>query len=100
MGSSCGAGSQLKFQRKNSLPIPSPQSQPRLYLAHQLLLHTLANAVQKRASHTVRLINGMNDTRAAQTLAGSFNALADEVQLLIDRNTILEHKLRYAHEQV
>lgn len=35
-----------------------------------------------------------------QTLVESFNALADEVQNLIDRKTILEHKLRYAHEQV
>ncbi|KAL8381751.1 hypothetical protein RB595_005832 [Gaeumannomyces hyphopodioides] len=34
-----------------------------------------------------------------QTLVESFNALADEVQNLIDRKTILEHKLRYAHEQ-
>ncbi|KLU82060.1 hypothetical protein MAPG_01139, partial [Magnaporthiopsis poae ATCC 64411] len=34
-----------------------------------------------------------------QTLIESFNALADEVQNLIDRKTILEHKLRYAHEQ-
>ncbi|KAH8890972.1 hypothetical protein GQ53DRAFT_794563 [Thozetella sp. PMI_491] len=33
------------------------------------------------------------------TLAESFNTLADEVQSLIDRKTILEHKLRYAHEQ-
>jgi hypothetical protein len=35
-----------------------------------------------------------------QTLIESFNALADEVQALTDRKTILEHKLRYAHEQV
>lgn len=35
-----------------------------------------------------------------QTLVESFNALADEVQNLSDRQTILEHKLRYAHEQV
>ncbi|KAI2629720.1 hypothetical protein GGR54DRAFT_586221 [Hypoxylon sp. NC1633] len=34
-----------------------------------------------------------------QTLIESFNALADEVQHLGDRQTILEHKLRYAHEQ-
>lgn len=34
------------------------------------------------------------------TLVDSFNALADEVQSLTDRNTILEHKLRFAHEQV
>ncbi len=36
----------------------------------------------------------------AQTLIESFNALADEVQNLIDRKTILEHKLRFSHEQV
>lgn len=35
-----------------------------------------------------------------QTLIESFNALADEVQNLVDRKTILEHKLRFAHEQV
>ncbi len=38
-----------------------------------------------------------NDT---QTLVDSFCALADEVQSLIDRKTILEHKLRFAAEQV
>ena len=43
---------------------------------------------------------GMNYLQLTQTLSGSFDALADEVQLLIDRKTILEHKLRYAHEQV
>jgi len=35
-----------------------------------------------------------------QTLIESFSALADEVQNLIDRKTILEHKLRFSHEQV
>jgi len=35
-----------------------------------------------------------------KTLTEAFNVLADEVQLLSDRKTILEHKLRYAHEQV
>ncbi len=35
-----------------------------------------------------------------QTLIESFSTLADEVQNLIDRKTILEHKLRYSHEQV
>ncbi|KAH8675818.1 hypothetical protein BX600DRAFT_508022 [Xylariales sp. PMI_506] len=34
-----------------------------------------------------------------QTLVESFNALADEVQNLNDRQVVLEHKLRYAHEQ-
>ena len=35
-----------------------------------------------------------------KTLIDNFNVLADEVQLLSDRKTILEHKLRFAHEQV
>lgn len=42
----------------------------------------------------------MGDADLIQTLTASFNALSDEVQSLIDRKTILEHKLRYAHEQV
>jgi hypothetical protein len=35
-----------------------------------------------------------------RTLTENFNVLADEVQLLSDRKTVLEHKLRFAHEQV
>ena len=42
----------------------------------------------------------MNAQYLTQTLVESFNALADEVQNLSDRQTILEHKLRYAREQV
>lgn len=34
-----------------------------------------------------------------KTLTDNFNVLADEVQLLSDRKLILEHKLRFAHEQ-
>lgn len=34
-----------------------------------------------------------------KALTDNFNILADEVQLLSDRKTILEHKLRFAHEQ-
>lgn len=45
-------------------------------------------------------VAGMNIQLLTQTLVESFNALADEVQNLSDRQTILEHKLRYAHEQV
>lgn len=41
----------------------------------------------------------MDHQQLAQTLVESFHALADEVQGLIDRKTILEHKLRFAHEQ-
>ncbi|KAL2136033.1 hypothetical protein VTI74DRAFT_5769 [Chaetomium olivicolor] len=41
----------------------------------------------------------MNNVQLIQTLTESFIALSDEVQSLIDRKTILEHKLRYAHEQ-
>jgi hypothetical protein len=42
----------------------------------------------------------MNFQHLTQTLVDSFNALADEVQALTDRKTVLEHKLRFAHEQV
>lgn len=35
-----------------------------------------------------------------RTLTENFNILANEVQLLSDQKTILEHKLRFAHEQV
>ncbi|KAI1490691.1 hypothetical protein F5X96DRAFT_635046 [Biscogniauxia mediterranea] len=41
----------------------------------------------------------MNTQQLTQTLVESFHALADEVQNLSDRQTVLEHKLRYAHEQ-
>jgi hypothetical protein len=44
-----------------------------------------------------------NDTdfdELMKTLTDNFSILADEVQLLSDRKTILEHKLRFAHEQV
>ncbi|KAI0400335.1 hypothetical protein F4802DRAFT_602146 [Xylaria palmicola] len=44
-------------------------------------------------------VAGLNTQLLTQTLVESFNALADEVQNLSDRQTILEHKLRYAHEQ-
>lgn len=42
----------------------------------------------------------MESPQLIQTLIESFNALAGEVQDLVDRKTILEHKLRFAHEQV
>lgn len=42
----------------------------------------------------------MAHLQLSQTLADSFTALADEVQSLTDRKTVLEHKLRFAHEQV
>jgi hypothetical protein len=41
-----------------------------------------------------------SDSQLIQALAESFLALSNEVQSLIERKTILEHKLRYAHEQV
>ncbi|KAK4174960.1 hypothetical protein QBC36DRAFT_291925 [Triangularia setosa] len=45
------------------------------------------------------MTHGMSAATLIETLTESFVALADEVQSLIDRKTILEHKLRYAHEQ-
>jgi len=42
----------------------------------------------------------MSNPDLVQTLIESFGTLADEVQSLIDRKTILQHKLAFAHEQV
>ncbi|KAH7035030.1 uncharacterized protein B0I36DRAFT_360477 [Microdochium trichocladiopsis] len=41
----------------------------------------------------------MSTQGLTHVLIESFNALADEVQSLGDRQTVLEHKLRFAHEQ-
>ncbi|KHN96295.1 uncharacterized protein MAM_05881 [Metarhizium album ARSEF 1941] len=41
----------------------------------------------------------MDQLHLTHSLADAFNALADEVQILADRKTVLEHKLRFAHEQ-
>ncbi|PHH62036.1 hypothetical protein CDD81_7660 [Ophiocordyceps australis] len=41
----------------------------------------------------------MDNLQLTHNLADAFNALADQVQLLVDRKTVLEHKLRFAHEQ-
>jgi hypothetical protein len=52
-----------------------------------------------QAPDKLRTRPGMGAQELTQTLVDSFNALADEVQNLSDRQTILEHKLRFAHEQ-
>lgn len=44
--------------------------------------------------------NDLNYEELTKALTQNFNFLADEVQSLSDRKTILEHKLRFAHEQV
>jgi hypothetical protein len=43
---------------------------------------------------------GMSHLELSHNLADAFNALADEAQGLNDRRIVLEHKLRFAHEQV
>jgi len=45
-------------------------------------------------------VNDLNHEELIKTLTENFSILADEVQLLSDRKTILEHKLKYAHESV
>lgn len=45
-------------------------------------------------------IMAVDSPQLIQTLIESFNALADEVQSLVDRKVVLEHKLNWAHEQV
>ncbi|KAH7329314.1 hypothetical protein B0I35DRAFT_473930 [Stachybotrys elegans] len=42
----------------------------------------------------------MSYVHLTHTLADAFNALAAQVQTLADQKTVLEHKLRFAHEQV
>lgn len=42
----------------------------------------------------------MSHLELSHNLADAFNALADEAQGLNDRRIVLEHKLRFAHEQV
>ena len=44
--------------------------------------------------------DGTRRTSLARRLIASFSALADEMTVMMDRRSILEHKLRYAHEQV
>ncbi|KOS18827.1 hypothetical protein ESCO_000795 [Escovopsis weberi] len=41
----------------------------------------------------------MAASQLTQTVIDAFNALADEVQALADHKIVLEHKLRFAHEQ-
>ncbi|CAH0026698.1 unnamed protein product [Clonostachys rhizophaga] len=43
---------------------------------------------------------GMSHLELSHNLADAFNALADEAQGLNDRRIVLEHKLRFAHEQL
>ena len=45
-------------------------------------------------------INDLDYEELINVLTDNFTLLADEVQVLSDQKTILEHKLRFAHEQV
>ncbi|KDN71131.1 hypothetical protein CSUB01_03058 [Colletotrichum sublineola] len=78
----------MGWQRKVS---PSPQTTNTASYRH-LMPHPACSEREDANS-------GMNYIHLTQTLVESFNALADEVQILTDRKTILEHKLRFAHEQ-
>ncbi|KAK1600509.1 uncharacterized protein LY79DRAFT_22131 [Colletotrichum navitas] len=78
----------MGWQRKVS---PSPQT-PNTASSRHLMPHLTCSEREDTSS-------GMNYIHLTQTLVESFNALADEVQILTDRKTILEHKLRFAHEQ-
>ena len=44
--------------------------------------------------------NDLDYEELTKELINNFNTLADAVQLLSDRNTILQHKLQYAHTEV
>ncbi|KAF7549344.1 hypothetical protein G7046_g8373 [Stylonectria norvegica] len=77
-----------------SLPLssPSPPKSPAHFFPHQ-------NSLLAFSSLSHLFLKGMAYLHLAHTLADAFNALADEVQTLTDRKTVLEHKLRFAHEQ-
>ena len=80
-----------------SVRLPLPFSIPSPYSYHS----SRGRAAQVESREEMGSgISGMNAQYLTQTLVESFNALADEVQNLSDRQTILEHKLRYAREQV
>jgi hypothetical protein len=44
--------------------------------------------------------NDLDYEELTRELAKNFNTLADAVQILSDRNTILQYKLQYAHTEV
>ena len=44
--------------------------------------------------------NDLDYEELTRTLTENFNILADEVELLSDRKTILQHRLQYALESV
>jgi hypothetical protein len=44
--------------------------------------------------------NDLDYEELTKELAKNFNTLADAVQILSDRNTILQYKLQYAHTEV
>lgn len=63
-------------------------------------LHVEKAAAAAATAIAVAMDTDMDSLQLVQKLVESFNAVAAELQTLTDRKTILEHKLRYAHEQV
>jgi len=62
---------------------------------------SIINGNLMKGSHVVMsLNNNLDHDELTRTLTESFKILADEVQLLNDRNLILEHKLRFARDSV
>jgi hypothetical protein len=85
--------------KKNSYKLSLNLNLPsfRLFLLHQQNL----NAASAFLCYPIMSHVGDTDfDQLTRTLTENFNVLADEVQLLSDRKTVLEHKLRFAHEQV
>jgi hypothetical protein len=78
-----------------SLPLSSPSN--KYFISSSYF--QLSSSSYLSLSHSLTA-KGMAYLHLAHTLADAFNALADEVQTLTDRKTVLEHKLRFAHEQV
>lgn len=94
-GQICLPKAQLLFESRAALichprPFPPHRGETKLLSKEPFLV----------PSHNIMPYKDLDYEELTKTLTDNFNILADEVQLLSDRKTILEHKLRFAHEQV
>jgi hypothetical protein len=80
----------LRQDRTQSIPIA----------LHPTLLQSTSLMTTNAILHPKMQYDESNLDELMKALTDNFNILADEVQLLSDRKTILENKLRFAHEQV
>ena len=100
----------LGWSRSELSARSAPQRWQRLQIEHRAQHPTLlpfllrscypAQCCSRLAFIIMSNVGETDFDQLTRTLTENFNLLADEVQLLSDRKTVLEHKLRFAHEQV